>query len=252
VQSLEQNRAGLAPHPVLDRFYARPEERQGVVNGLFDDTARHYDRITALMSCGTGAAYRREVLRRIGVGRGSKVLDVACGTGQIACAALALAGPSGAVVGVDPSDGMRRVAEARRGIRTLHGTADRLPVGDASFDTVVMGYALRHVSDLAAAFAEMRRVLRPGGTAVILEITPPEGRLARSMLKFYLKHVIPYATLLVTASPRARELMRYFWESIERCVSPDEILGAMARAGLRRPERRRTLGILNEYVATAP
>jgi demethylmenaquinone methyltransferase / 2-methoxy-6-polyprenyl-1,4-benzoquinol methylase len=242
----------VAPHEVLTRFYERPEERQGVVSALFDDTAHHYDRITSLMSLGTGARYRREVLTRIGVREGSRVLDVACGTGQVSAAALRLVGPSGQVVGVDPSEGMRRVAESRRAIRTLPGTADRLPVADASFDVVVMGYALRHAADLLAAFREMRRALRPGGMVAILEITPPEGRLSRSLLKFYLKTLVPPATLLVTGSRRAMELMNYYWDSIERCVHPDAILDAMRRAGLERPTRHRTLGVLNEYVASAP
>lgn len=244
--------AGLAPHPVLDRFYAQPAERQDVVNHLFDDTARHYDRITGLMSFGTGGRYRRDVLKRIGVGPGSRVLDIACGTGQVSAAALRLVGPTGVVTGVDPSEGMRRVAEARRGLRVLEGTADHLPVEDGSFDFVVMGYAMRHASDLIAAFREMRRVLRPGGTVAILEITPPEGRFARALLKVYLKHIVPPASLLVTGSRRSQELMSYYWESIERCVSPGAILDAMARAGLENPMRHRTIGIFNEYVAKAP
>jgi demethylmenaquinone methyltransferase / 2-methoxy-6-polyprenyl-1,4-benzoquinol methylase len=244
--------AGLAPHPVLPQFYAEPEQRASVVNSLFDDTARHYDRITWLMSLGTGAAYRRDALRRIGVRQGSSVLDVACGTGQVSAAALQLVGPAGVVVGVDPSDGMRHVAQTRRNICTLQGAAERLPVEDRSFDVVVMGYALRHVSDLITAFREMRRVLRPGGTVGILEITPPQGAIPRALLKLYLKRVVPPAALLATASWRARELMSYYWESIEQCVKPSAIMAAMETAGLQNPTRSRTLGIFNEYVSTAP
>ncbi len=252
MQTLEPHTTRVAPHPVLDGFYARPEERQSVVTGLFDDTARYYDRVTAMMSLGTGGAYRRAVLQRIGVCEGSRVLDVACGTGQVAGAARSLVGPRGTVIGVDPSEGMRLVAQARRGVRTMAGTAERLPVEDASFDAVVMGYALRHVSDLIGAFIEFRRVLRPGGVVAVLEITPPEGRLACAALRLYLKHIVPPLSFLVTGSPRVRELMSYYWESIVRCVSPDAILDAMARAGLHAPERRRTAGIFNEYIATAP
>ena len=247
-----QTGSALAPHPVLDRFYERPEERQVVLRGLFDDSARYYDRITTLISAGTGANYRREVLQRIGVKPGDRVLDVACGTGQVSQAAAGLVGPGGLVLGVDPSDGMRRVAESRRGVRTVAGTAESLPLGDGTFDFVVMGYALRHASDLVAAFREMRRVLRPGGTVAILEITPPEGRLARAALKFYLKRLVPPATLLITGRRRAVQLMRYYWESIEQCVNPASILEAMERAGLEGPVRHRTLGIFNEYVAHAP
>jgi demethylmenaquinone methyltransferase/2-methoxy-6-polyprenyl-1,4-benzoquinol methylase len=237
---------------VLPEFYVRPEERQAVLGGLFDDTARYYDRITGLMSGGTGARYRREVLQRIGVGPGSRVLDVACGTGQVSEAALTLVGPTGVVLGVDPSEGMRRVAEKRRGLRTVAGTAEKLPVGDGTFDFVVMGYALRHASDLIAAFLEMKRVLKPGGTVAILEITAPEGRFARAALKFYLKQIVPPASYVVTGNRRAVQLMRYYWDSIEQCVSPALILDAMGRAGLEGPTRHRTLGIFNEYVARAP
>lgn len=242
----------LPPHPVLADYYRAPEQRQGVVNRLFDDTARHYDRITWLMSGGTGARYRRDVLSRIGVRAGSRVLDVACGTGQVSAAAIELVGPRGLVLGVDPSAGMRRVAESRRGLRVLEGTADRLPVENASFDFVVMGYAMRHASDLLAAFGEMRRVLRPGGTVAILEITPPTSAAARAALKVYLKHIVPPVSLLVTGSRRAMELMSYYWESIEKCVEPALILDAMTRAGLEAAARHRTMGIFNEYVARAP
>lgn len=244
--------ATLPPHPVLERYYASARERQATVNKLFDDTALHYDRITGLMSFGTGRRYRRQVLERLGVRAGAKVIDLACGTGQVSAAAMSLVGPSGLVVGVDPSEGMRRAAEASRGIRTLDGRADHIPVDDASFDFVVMGYALRHASDLLAAFREMGRVLRPGGTVCILEITPPERPLPRALLKFYLKHIVPPLSLAVTRRRRAHELMRYYWDSIENCVPPRSILDAMKAAGLAEPRRDRTLGIFNEYIATRP
>ena len=241
----------LPPHGVIGRFYEEPSQRQGVVTGLFDDAARHYDRVTTLMSLGTGRRYRRSVLRRLGVGPGTRVLDVACGTGQVSRAALELVGAGGDVLGVDPSAGMRRVA-ASRGVIAVEGSAERLPVADGAFDVVVMGYALRHVADLHAAFREMRRALRTGGTVAILEITAPRSRACRTLLRAYLKGVVPPATLLVTRSRRAMELMSYYWESIEQCVPPDAILGAMSAAGFTGARRECSLGIFNEYVATAP
>jgi demethylmenaquinone methyltransferase/2-methoxy-6-polyprenyl-1,4-benzoquinol methylase len=248
----KDQRGVLAPHPVLHRFYGGAEERQPVVNSLFDESARHYDSITTWMSFGTGTRYRREVLQRNGVGRGSRVLDIACGTGQVAAAASELVGPEGLVLGVDPSRAMREVAEQRRGIRTIAGTSELLPVDSASFDFVTMGYALRHSANLAATFGEMRRVLKPGGRAVVLEITPPEGTVARTLLKAYLKHVVPPLTLVITRSFAAKRLMDYYWESIEQCVRPKAILDAMSGAGFEAPTRHRTLGVLNEYVAVAP
>ncbi len=240
----------LPPHPVLTGFYSDAAERQSVVNRLFDDAAPHYDRITGLLSGWTGRWYRRRVLHRIGVRSGSHVLDVACGTGQVSREALRLVGPSGVVVGVDPSEGMRRVARSH-GVSTLEGTAERLPVADGAFDVVVMGYALRHVSDLIGAFREMRRALRPGGAVVVLEIGLPETRLGRWLLRLYLKRLIP-AVCRLTASRRASTLMRYYWASIERCACPAEIVRAMTVAGLENPVHRRTLGVFIEYEAVAP
>lgn len=242
----------MAPHGVIPGFYAAPDARQGVVNDLFDDVARHYDRIVALMSMGSGTRYRRSVLKRIGVGEGSRVLDVACGTGLVSAEAIRMVGSTGDVVGVDPSEGMRAVATSRRGVRTCAGTADNLPFPDGTFDFVVMGYALRHVADLVAAFKEMRRVLKPGGTVVILEITAPEQRWARWLLRCYLKRVVPPASLLVTGNRPAMRLMAYYWETIAECVRPETILEAMARAGLEQPSRHTTMRIFNEYSARMP
>jgi len=240
----------LPPHPVLNEYYDSAEVRQDVVTNLFDETAVHYDRVTGLMSLGTGAAYRRHILRGAGVGPGAKVLDVACGTGQVSTAAMKLVGPEGSVLGIDPSDGMRRVAETRRGVRTMHGAAGALPVDDASYDFVLMGYALRHVDDLTTAFKDMHRVLRPGGKIIILEITAPPGRLRRMLLRTYLRQIVPPMGLLVTGNRTVMRLMRYYWDSIEQCVRPEVILGALAEAGFADPVRQVSLGCFTEYIAT--
>lgn len=240
----------LPPHPVLADFYSDAAERQAVVNRLFDDAAPYYDRVTDLLSAWSGRWYRRTVLRRIGVRRGARVLDVACGTGQVSREAVRLVGSGGVVVGVDPSEGMRRVARGR-GVSVLEGTAERLPVPSEAFDVVVMGYALRHVSDLIAAFREMRRVLRPGGSLAILEIGLPTSAVGRALQRLYFKRLIP-GLCRVTASRRTSTLMRYYWESIERCAAPAEILRAMTLAGLESPGCRRTLGMFIEYEAVAP
>src|SRR5688572_32581148 len=97
-----------------------------------------------------------------------KVLDVATGTGLVAREALAIVGAQGSVTGLDPSAGMLEQARTLA-FSIVRGHGERLPFGPASFDFVSMGYALRHVSDLPALFGEMKRVLRPGGTACVLE-----------------------------------------------------------------------------------
>ena len=244
--------AGAAPHPVLAHRYARPEEREGFVRNLFDQTAPHYDRIDRIFSLGTGPAYRRRALREAGLRPGMRVLDVAVGTGLVARQAVAITGDPALVTGLDPSEGM--LAEARRslpGVTLIEGRAERIPLPDASVDFLSMGYALRHVADLGAAFAEYRRVLRPGGTALILEIGRPESRLARTIARFYMGAAIPALCWLAAPRHRSGELMAYYWETIEACVPAETILGAMRGAGFSEAACTTELEVFRAYTARA-
>lgn len=238
-----------APHPALPDYYGETAARAGFVRRLFDDTAVHYDRINAVFSLGTGAWYRRQAMRRAGLRPGDQVLDVACGTGLVTREARHLAGPTGRVTGLDPSPGM--LAEARRqlGGPFMLGRAETLPLGDSSLDFITMGYALRHVADLAAPFAEFHRVLKPGGTVLLLEIGRPEGRVAHALAKAYLGKVVP--ALCRVAAPRARSgtLMQYYWDTIEACVPAETILQHLREAGFARVECETTLGIFRSYIA---
>jgi demethylmenaquinone methyltransferase/2-methoxy-6-polyprenyl-1,4-benzoquinol methylase len=205
------------------------------------------------LSLGSGRWYRREALLRAGLGPGMRVLDVCCGTGLVARAALDLVGSAGRVVGLDASLGM--LARARRSpaappLVRAHG--ERLPVPDGRFDAVTMGYALRHLADLRGAFAELRRALRPGGLLVVLELTQPRSRLAARLVRLYLRDLVPAAAGFLTRDRRTRTLMRYFWDTIEACVPPAAILTALAEAGFAAPRRQTLRAVLSEYTAQRP
>ena len=201
------------------------------------------------MAFGFGESYRREALQRAGLGHGMRMLDVATGTGLVAREALALVGSSGHVVGADPSTGMLR--ESRRvGHRTVQATGEALPFVAGYFDVVGMGYALRHLSDLETAFAEYRRVLKPGGRMVILEITRGESRAARWLTRQYLQRAVPFITRLVTQSPAGEALMKYYWNTIADCVEPEAILAAMRACGFTDVERRVIRPVFSEYMGT--
>ena len=108
------------------------------------------------------------LLDRAGIRRGDTVLDIGCGTGVLARAALARVGAQGEVVGVDPNDGMLAVARRTASeVTWLEGTAERLPLEDGSVDVVASQFALMFLPDTGAAVREMRRVLRPGGRIVL-------------------------------------------------------------------------------------
>ena len=114
-----------------------------------------------------------------------------------------------------------------------------------------MGIALRHVSDLVAAFSEYHRVLKPGGKVWILEGHVPESKLGHALTRFAWKTLIPGLTLLFTRDRRAKELMDYYWDTVEQCVPPEGILDAMRKSGFESPRFQVTApGAICEYTAT--
>lgn len=240
------------PHPTLDDYYDSAEQRRGFVRDIFNHTAPDYDRVERMLAFGSGAWYRRRALARAGLQPGMQVLDVAMGTGLVAREAIALAGSADNVLGLDPSIGM--VSEARRTLplNVVLGRGEQLPLRSNQFDFLSMGYALRHVSDLDAAFREYLRVLRPGGTVCLLEITRPRSRLALLALRFYMKGIVPLLTRLVARRRDTAKLMEYYWDTIESCVPPETILAALARAGFADVRRKTDLGIFSAYLGSKP
>lgn len=242
----------LPPHPPLKHYYAGELDRHGWVRAIFNRTAVDYDRIERMMALGSGPWYRRQALLRAGLQPGFEVLDVGTGTGLVAHEVLKIIGDPARLTGVDPSDGMLAQSGLPAEVKLLIGTAERLPIDQARYDFLSMGFALRHVSDLRAAFGEYYRVLKPGGRACILEITRPRSRLARLLLKLYMRVLVPLYARLFGRSHDTAALMRYYWDTIEACVPPAQVMQALADAGFTQVTRHVELGIFSEYVAVKP
>lgn len=238
-----------APIKVLPQYWQDEPGRRRYVDGLFDTTAGEYDFVEKLLGFGRGPGYRRDALLRAGLAPGMKVLDVATGTGLVAREALSIVGREGSVTGLDPSAGMLEQARTLE-FPIVRGHGERLPFRPASFDFVSMGYALRHVSDLPGLFGEMRRVLKPGGTACVLELTRPRNPTAATSLRIYMTRVVP-AIARVAGRPGAGELMRFYWDTIDACVQPHAVLAAMKSAGFERPQRVTAMRMFSDYTARA-
>lgn len=223
--------SNVPPHPTLRDYYGANESRQGFLNELFDRTAYQYRAIDKVVGFGSGLWYRRRALHVAGLAPGMKVLDVACGPGLTTQCALGLVGSTGYVVGLDPSSGM--LHEARKGPcrNLIQGVGEALPFPDASFDFLSMGYALRHVSDLHVAFREYRRVLKPGGIVLLLEISRPRSPALLAVSRFYIKTVMGVVFATATGNQDMRTLMRYWWDTTESCVAPEAILSALDDVG---------------------
>jgi len=244
-----------APHPPLTDYYANEQERRGFVRHIFDRTASDYDRIERLLALGSGPWYRGQALRRAGLKPGMRMVDIGVGTGLVAREAIQLVGDPALVIGIDPSLGMMANARLPEGVQLMEGRAESIPFPDESFDFLGMGYALRHIGDLSVAFDEFHRVLKPGGRLCLLEITKPERAWGRFLLKFYMRGLVPVLARLIGGSAESAKLWRYYWDTIEGCAPPIQVLDTLRAAGFSGVERyieTRALSILAEYQAVRP
>ncbi|MBL8325538.1 MAG: class I SAM-dependent methyltransferase [Rubrivivax sp.] len=246
--------AGLRPHTPLPAYYSDEVEHRRFLRRIFDETASDYDRMDRVLAFGRGRWYRRQALLRAGLAPGMHVVDVGCGTGLLAREALRLTGPAGSLVGVDPSPGMMaqaHLADAGHA-ELLEGRAERIPRPAASADFLSLGYALRHIDDVDAALVEFKRVLRPGGRVLILEITRPASRAGLALLKAYMHTVVPLLARVVARQHDTALLYRYYWDTIEACIEPAVLLAALERHGFAEVRRHVELGIFTEITARVP
>jgi demethylmenaquinone methyltransferase/2-methoxy-6-polyprenyl-1,4-benzoquinol methylase len=239
----------LAPHTPLPGYYKDEDEHRAFLQRIFDDTAPDYERIEHVLAFGSGRRYRHQALLRAGLAEGAQVLDVGIGTGMVATEALRIIGPTGRLVGVDPSPGMMGEVHLA-GVELVQGMAEAIPRPDASCDFLSMGYALRHIGDVSAAFAEFHRVLRPGGKLVIMEITRPRGPIGTALLKTYMRSVVPVIARIAARGRATPELWRYYWDTIEACIAPETVLQALRDAGFDSVQQHLELGVFSEYTAS--
>ena len=248
----------IRPHPTLAGRYANDAVRPQYVRNLFDETAVEYDGTAALLAFGSGPWYRRHVLTLAGLKPGMAIMDIAAGTGQVTRAAADIVGEGGTVYAVEPSAGM--LTEARKvvppWVMLVQGEAEALPLPDKTVDFVSMGYAVRHVSDLVAAFSEYRRVLRTGGRVIIMEIGPARNKLTRAALGFWISRAVPAMHAVFGRGQgrygRAVTLMGYYRDTLDACVDPSVIEDALRRAGFADVKCTISLGLFREYTGTAP
>jgi demethylmenaquinone methyltransferase/2-methoxy-6-polyprenyl-1,4-benzoquinol methylase len=241
-----------APHPPLTEYYDREEDRRNWVGEQFDKTAPDYDRMETILGLGTGSSYRRSTLQLAGLKPGMQVLDVGMGTGLVARQAAIIVGDPSSITGVDPSPGMIQSAKLPAGVRVVEGRAEQIPLPDGGFDFLSMGYALRHISDLSVAFTEFHRVLKPGGKVCILEITPPKGKIASVLMKWYFRNIVPNLAKFIAKDKDTSQLWRYYWDTIEACASPESVMNTLTAAGFINVRRHVDIGICSVYLADKP
>ncbi len=229
-------------------------EHDEQITAMFDKIAPRYDFLNRVLSMRRDVGWRRRAVALARLGPGETALDVGVGTGDLAFELLAASDATARVVGIDLSAEMlvrarERAATRRLGARfeARTGDAQALPFGDASFDRVVAGFAVRNFGDLAAGLAEMRRVLRPGGRAVILELSTPPSPLVRAVFGLYFHRLAPRIAGLLGGDPDA---YRYLPRSVRRFPGAERVAELLHVSGFARVRfERLALGVAAIHVA---
>lgn len=196
------------------------------VEAMFDRIASVYDLMNRVMTVGMDERWRSRAADLAGAGPGTRVLDVATGTGDLA---IEMRGRGAEVVGVDFSEGMLELARKKEpAIEFLAGNALALEFEDNSFDAATVGFGARNFDDLQRGIDEMARVVRPGGRVVILEITNPQKPPLSTFFHIWFDSIVPLLGK-VAGDPDAYE---YLPNSVKRFPGPRDLAGQMASAGM--------------------
>lgn len=218
------------------------EHKATYVRTMFGRIARRYDLMNHLMTLGRDRAWRRRTAAQAAVRTGGRLLDVATGTGDLALEALRQQS-SVQAVGLDFAPEMLSLAQQKASgagdrFPLVAGDALKLPFADETFDGVVTGFALRNVTDIPAAFAEMARVTQPGGRVACLEIAKPNSSVFRRLFALYFYRMVPLLGGWITGQ---RSAYTYLPHSLTTFLTPEEIAVVMRDSGWREVRYQRMM-----------
>ena len=215
-------------------------ERAQYVQGMFARISARYDLMNRLMTGGRDIAWRREVIRLAHLIPEARLLDVATGTGDILIEALRQQ-PQVLAIGSDFTFEMMITGKSKEGAQAIHwNTADalHLPFPDNTFDAVTSGFGVRNFIDREQAFHEQRRVLKPGGRVICLEISKPPRNMLRPFFLFFFNKIVPLVGGVISGQ---RDAYNYLPQSVNEFLTPDELQTIMERAGLREVKYKRLM-----------
>ena len=215
------------------------DEKHRAVRSLFDTISGRYDLVNRVMTFGMDAGWRRRTVSELRLPGGARVLDLACGTGDL-CRELQRNGYH--AVGFDFSHGM--LMAATTSVPLVEADVLRLPIRDGAADGVTCGFALRNVVDLGVFFAELGRVVRPSGRIALLDASEPDNAVMRAGHGVYFRHVVPRIGGLLSDG----EAYAYLPRSMAYLPPPAEMVGMLRDAGFPDAERHQLSGGITQLL----
>lgn len=222
------------------------------VTNMFDGISKHYDLLNHLLSLGIDILWRKKAIKLLAKEQPKKILDIATGTGDFALEALSLKPDK--IIGVDISEGMLQVGRKKvkaKGVEDIIelqlGDSEDLKFPDNSFDAVMASFGVRNFENLEKGLAEMLRVLRPGGTLLIIEFSKPEIFPFKQGFNFYFNTILPKIGKLIS---KDRSAYSYLPESVQEFPYGDRFLGILNNVGFKQSRcKPLSLGISSIYTA---
>ncbi len=235
-------------------YGANDADKKQQVADMFDNISGTYDFLNHFLSLGIDIIWRKKAIRSLKAAQPQYMLDVATGTGDFALEAIDILNPE-KVIGVDISQGMLDVAKekiAKKGLErqfeVVLGDSENLPFAEATFDAVTVAFGVRNFENLEKGLADICRVLKPGGKAVILEFSMPKKFPVKQLYRFYFNHITPRIGKLFSKDHRAYS---YLPESVAQFPDGKRFTDILRRAGFRETVcRPQTFGICTLYIGT--
>ncbi|MEH6306091.1 bifunctional demethylmenaquinone methyltransferase/2-methoxy-6-polyprenyl-1,4-benzoquinol methylase UbiE [Olivibacter sp. CPCC 100613] len=221
---------------------------------MFNNISKTYDFLNHFLSFGIDIVWRKKAIKSLRSLQPKKMLDVATGTGDFAFEAINTLKPD-KVIGVDISEGMLKVAKekiAKRGVgdkfEVVLGDSEGLPFDNASFDAVTVAFGVRNFENLEKGLADICRVLKPGGQAVILEFSNPKSFPMKQLYGVYSSTLMPFFGRLFS---KDREAYSYLPESVVQFPDGERFTSILTRVGFSKTVcRPQTFGICTIYIGT--
>lgn len=238
---------------VVKPYYKDDKSKKEEVAEMFNNISAKYDFLNHFMSMGIDHLWRKRAINMLKASQPKKIIDLATGTGDFALAALKLNPEK--VVGVDISSGM--LEEGRKKIKNkgkeniismVLGDSENLPFEDNEFDALTVGFGVRNYENLEKGLADMLRVIKPGGTAVILEFSKPKKFPVKQFFSIYSKYIMPTIGKVVSKDSSAYE---YLPESVAAFPEGDEFLAILKKVGYKNTKAKMVSGgIATIYTGT--